>query len=70
MLCIQIGDKNFIVIKYLGLKRKIRHRAIVENIVAYVYAKFRNDRWWNGKKTLADRKSDNNNKKKNNVGGA
>ena len=41
---------------------------IVENVVAYVYAKFGDDRLWN-EKALADRKSDNNNNK-NNVGGA
>jgi len=59
----------------LELTWKIRNNAIVENVVAYVYAKFRDDRLWS-EKALADRKSDNNNniknsnKNKNNVGGA
>jgi len=47
-------------------------RAIVKNVVAYVYAKFGDDRLWN-EKALADRKYDNNNNtknNKNNVGGA
>jgi len=52
---------------------RIRHGAIVDNVVSYVYAKFGDDRLWN-EKALADRKSNNNNRntkyKKNNVGGA
>jgi len=28
---------------------KIRHGAIVDNVVTYVYAKFGDDRWWTGK---------------------
>jgi len=55
---------------------KIRHGAIVGNVVTYGYAKSNDDRLWNAK-ALADRKSDNNNtntkkknNKKNNVGGA
>jgi len=45
---------------------KICHSAIVDNIVAYVYANFDDDRLWN-EKDLADCKSDNNNNiKKNN----
>jgi len=55
---------------------KIRHVAIVDNVVTHVYAKFGDDRLWN-EKALADRKSDNNNtntkknkKNKKNVGGA
>jgi len=51
---------------------KIRHGAIVDNVVTYVYAKFGDDRLWN-EKALADHKSDNNNNNKNknnnNVGG-
>ena len=39
---------------------EIRHAAVLENAVAYVYAKFSGDRLWN-EKALADRKSDNNN---------
>jgi len=39
---------------------KIRHGAIVDNVVTYVYAKSGNDRLRN-EKALADRKSDNNN---------
>ena len=39
---------------------KIRHGAIVDNAVTYVYAKFGDDRLWN-EKALADRKSDSNN---------
>jgi len=38
---------------------KIRHSAIVDNVVTYVYAKFDDDRLWN-EKALADHKSDNN----------
>ena len=45
----------------------------MENVVAYVYANFGDDRLWN-EKALADRKSGNNNtnteNNKNNVGGA
>jgi len=37
---------------------KIRHGAIVGNVVTYVYAKFVDDRLWN-EKALADLKSDN-----------
>ena len=48
---------------------KIRHGAIVDNVVTYVYAKFGDDQLWN-EKALADRKSDNNNNTKNNVRGA
>ena len=53
---------------------KIRHGAIVDNVVTYVYAKFGDDRLRN-EKALADRKPDNNNtntntKNMNNVGGA
>ena len=44
---------------------KIRHGAIVDNVVTYVYAKFVDDRLWN-EKALADRKSDNNNTNTNN----
>jgi len=49
---------------------KIRHGAIVDNVVTYVYAKFGDNRLWN-EKALADRKSDNNNNNNNNnnVGG-
>jgi len=48
---------------------KIRHSAIVNNVVNYVYAKCGDDRLWH-EKALADHKSDNNNTKnnKNNVG--
>ena len=46
---------------------KIRHGAIEDNVVAYVYAKFGDDQLRN-EKALANRKSDNNNiKNKNNV---
>jgi len=44
---------------------KIRHGALVDNVVAYVYAQFGDDRLWNAK-ALADRKSGNNNTKKKN----
>ena len=47
---------------------KIRHGAIVNNVVTYVYAKSGDDRLWN-EKALAYRKSDDNNNNKNNVGG-
>jgi len=55
---------------------KIRHGAIVDNIVTNLFSeKFDDDRLWNDK-ALVDRKSDNNNlknknnnKKKNNVRG-
>jgi len=49
---------------------KIRHGAVVDNVVTYVYAKFGDDRLWN-EKALAGCKSDNNNttNNKNNVGG-
>jgi len=54
---------------------KIRHGAIVDNVITYVYAKFGEVRLWN-EKALAARKSDNNNNNnnnkknnKNNVGG-
>jgi len=63
---------NLIVIYQLGLNLKIRHGAIVNNVVTYmyVYAKFGDDRFWN-EKNLADRKSNNNTstKNNNNVGG-
>jgi len=56
----------------LGLNLKIRHGAIVDNIVTNLCVKLDDDRLWN-EKALADRKSDNNNPKKNssknNVGG-
>jgi len=44
---------------------KIRHGAIVENIVFNVYEKFNDDRLWN-EKALVHWKSDNNNPKKKN----
>ena len=77
LLYIQTSDKNLIIINEfineLGLKWKIRHGAIVENGVAYVYAKFGDDPLRN-EKALADRTSDNNinthKKNKNKVGGA
>jgi len=43
---------------------KIRHGAIVDDIVTNMYASFDDDRLWN-EKALVDRKSDNNNLKKN-----
>ena len=55
----------------MGLNFKMRHGAIVDNAVAYVYTKFDDDRLLN-EKSLADRKSDNKTSKKNNknnVGG-
>jgi len=39
-----MDDKNLIISNYLGLKWKIRHGAIVENVVAYVYTEFGYDR--------------------------
>jgi len=45
----QFGDWKLIIINYLGLKLKIRHSAILENIASYVYAKFDDDQLWNEK---------------------
>jgi len=59
LLYSQFGDE-------LGLNLKIRHGAIVDNVVNYVYAKFDDDRLWN-EKALAYRKSDNISKKKNKI---
>jgi len=43
---------------------KIRHGAIVDNIITNLYAKFDDDPLWN-EKALVDQKSDNNNPEKN-----
>jgi len=48
---------------------KIRHGAIVDNVITYVYAKLGTNWLWN-EKALADRKSDSNPNNKKNVHGA